>query len=113
MKIGLIHVIGTLFIVFAWSRVFLRYRDNAISLFGLIFWSLIWTSLLVVLFIPETTEFLAKKLGIGRGVDVVVYSAVVVIFYLIYRIYVKIESLEREITHVVREDALRDLPKKN
>lgn len=98
--------------MFAWSRVFLRYRDDSVSLFGLIFWSMIWIGFLIVLFIPNTTEFLAKKFGIGRGVDVFVYSGIVILFYLIYRIYVKLESLEREITQIVREDSLRDIPKK-
>lgn len=98
--------------MFAWSRVFLRYRDDSVSLIGLIFWSLIWIGFLIVLFIPETTEFIAAQFGVGRGVDVFLYAGIVILFYLIYRIYVKLESLEREITQVVREESLRDLPKK-
>lgn len=82
------------------------------SFWGLLFWSLVWLGVGVVLFLPWTTELLAERLGIGRGIDVFVYVSVVVLFYLSYRTVVKIEALEREITRVVREEALRDLPKK-
>ncbi len=111
-SISLIQIVGAAFLMFAWSRVFLRYRDDSVSLIGLIFWSLIWIGFLIVLFIPETTEFIAAQFGVGRGVDVFLYAGIVILFYLIYRIYVKLESLEREITQVVREESLRDLPKK-
>lgn len=83
------------------------------TLFGLIFWSVIWCGILIVLFIPQTTELLAKKLGIGRGVDAFLYAAIVILFYMVYRVYVKIESIERDITQIVREESLRDLPKKS
>lgn len=107
-----LHLVGTLFILFAWSRVFLRYRDNSMSFIGVSFWSLLWLSILVVLYLPETTEKLAHRLGIGRGIDVAVYASIVVLFYLVYRIYVKIDSLEQELTQAVREESLKDLPKK-
>ena len=108
-----ILVIGTLFVLFAWSRAYLRFRDDSINAFELALWSLIWAGVLVVLFLPQTTDILAEKLGIGRGVDVFIYVSIVVLFYLVYRVYVKIEGLEREITQVVREESLRDLPKKH
>lgn len=107
-----LHIVGTLFILFAWSRVFLRHRDNSISLLGVIFWSLVWLSILVILYLPETTEKLALRLGIGRGIDVAVYTSIVILFYMVYRIYVKIDSLEQELTQAVREESLKDLPKK-
>ena len=112
-SISSIQIIGAIFVLFAWSRVYLRYRDDSVSLLGLILWSVIWLGMMIVLFIPETTELFAKKLGIGRGVDAFLYGSIVILFYLVYRLYVKIESLDREITQVVREESLRDLPKKN
>lgn len=36
------------------------------------------------------------------------YISIVVLFYLIYRLYAKINNLERQITHIVREIAIRD-----
>ncbi|MBU0981388.1 DUF2304 family protein [Patescibacteria group bacterium] len=108
----LIQIVGSAFVLFAWSRVFLRYRDDTLSLWGLLFWSLIWIAVLVVLFLPHMTDLIAERLGIGRGVDVFIYSSIVVLFYLVYRVYVKIESIEQEITKVVREESLHDLKKK-
>ena len=93
------QVIGTIFVIFAWSRAFLRFLDDMLKLFAVIFWSLLWIAVLIVLFLPQTTDILATKLGIGRGDDVVIYGSLVIMYYMGYRVYVKIESLEREITH--------------
>lgn len=111
--IGEIHIIGSLFIFFAWSRVLLRYRERSFGLLGFILWTLIWATLLVVLYLPETTEILARRLGIGRGADLAIYISIVVLFYLVYRIYVKIDSLEQEITKAVREESLKEIHKKD
>ena len=56
---------------------------------------------------PDLTSSLAKLFGVGRGADVVVYLALVGLFFMVFRLMVKIEKLEREITKVVRNKALK------
>lgn len=103
----ILQIIVVLFVVFAWSRVLLRLRDRKISNWEFAFWSLLWAAVLVVLFMPGITEPIARLLNIGRGIDVIVYLSIVLLFYLMFRIYVKIEGVEQEITKVVRETALK------
>jgi len=55
---------------------------------------------------------LATLTGVGRGVDVVIYVAIIILFYLLYRLYIKIENIEREITLIVREIAILEKEKK-
>ncbi|MBU1854341.1 MAG: DUF2304 domain-containing protein, partial [Nanoarchaeota archaeon] len=50
--------------------------------------------------------------GIGRPIDVVIYASIIVLFYLIFRMYVKIESMEQNITKVVREVTINNPKKK-
>lgn len=100
-------IIIVLFVLFAWSRVFLRFRDRKISSWEFAFWSFLWIVALVVLFIPAITQPVANFLQIGRGIDVVVYLSIILLFYLVFRIYVKMEGVEQEITKVVREVSLR------
>ncbi|MFO8015514.1 MAG: DUF2304 family protein [Candidatus Woesearchaeota archaeon] len=104
----LFQIIVVLFVLFAWSRVLLRFRERKISQWEFAFWSLLWIAVLVVLFIPAITEPIAGILSIGRGVDVVVYLSIVLLFYLVFRIYVKIEGIEKEITSIVRESSLSE-----
>jgi hypothetical protein len=67
--------------------------------------------MLVVFWQPATASYLANFLGIGRGADLIVYLSVVVIFYLLFKIFVRINKIEKEITKVVREDAIKNVRK--
>ncbi len=94
------------FSLFALSRVFLRMRKSEISKGEFAFWSLLWIVIIIISVIPRTTNFLAQIVGIGRGADLALVIAVILLFYLNFRLYVKISNTEQEITRLVRELAL-------
>ncbi len=104
--ITLIQILAFVFVTFAASRAVLRAKDKKINLFELLFWLCIWGGLIVVVFFPRLTNYLAEFVGIGRGIDVIVYTSIGLLFYLIFRLYVKLEDTERGITQLVREIAL-------
>ncbi len=97
----------SIFILFALTRVFLRTREKVIPIKTAIFWTLIWLVALTGVLLPATTSKLASFFGVGRGVDVIIYIALALLFYLVYRIYVMIEDLRHEITDIVRKVALK------
>ena len=103
-----IQIFFLLFVIFALSRVILRFKDGEIHLGALIFWLIIWVGASVAVFYPEKTSHLAKVLGIGRGVDVIIYLALALLFYLVFRIHVLIENLETKFSQVIREISLKD-----
>lgn len=109
---AIIQVFAVLFISFAASRAVLRAKDKSISIGELFFWLAIWGGLIFVVFFPEYTNILADLVGIGRGVDVIIYTSITLLFYLIFRMYVKIEESEAKITRLVRELAIREKRKK-
>lgn len=102
----LIQVLGILFALFAISRVMMQIRRNAMSVESGLFWVFIWISVMLVVVFPDFLGYLANLVGVGRGVDVLIYLGIVALFYLIYTSYTKIENLEREITKIVREIAI-------
>ena len=108
-----IQILLLVFLLFAFSRVFLRYREGSIALGMFIFWVGIWILATISIISPEFTTFLARKAGIGRGADAVIYAALIVAFYLIFRLTVAIENLRHEITKVIRELALREPSRKH
>ena len=55
---------------------------------------------------------LSSILGIARGADLIVYVSVVLLFYLIFRLYVKMEKIEQDVTKVVRKIAIDETVKK-
>jgi len=61
----------------------------------------------VVVILPQTASFLANLLGVGRGADLVIYLSILVLFYIVFRIFIRLDRLDREITKIVRELALQ------
>lgn len=103
----LIQILLSLFIFFALIKIFGRYRSKEINASFVLFWCLFWLAVAVVVWHPEFSTNLANRLGVGRGSDLVLYVSVAVIFYLIFRLSVKLERTERNITKIVTALALK------
>ena len=103
-----IQVILIVFIFFAVLRTVERYHDRAIPARWFIFWVLFWVAVAVAVLVPNTTEYLSRVVGVGRVVDAVLYFATVTLFYLIFRVFVRMERIERDMTKIVRELALHN-----
>lgn len=103
-----IQIILLVFFLFAWSRVLKNYRLGEIKLKELIIWSVFWLVAGVVVIVPNSTNTIAKFVGIGRGADLVVYASLALIFYILFRIFYRLETIEKNITKITREIALKD-----
>ena len=106
-----IKILVTLFVAFAISRAFLRYRDKSFGVFALIFWSVVWGIVLFFVWLPRSSDTIARILGVGRGVEALLSVAVVGLFYAVFRLYVKLEFVEHELSSLVRSFAIRQIKK--
>lgn len=88
-------------------RACVLFKQRKLSFGSLVFWVIIWSSVGITAFIPAISYVVSQSLGISRGLDLLIYGSIVVLFYLVFRILMKLESLERKITVLVREFALR------
>ena len=111
MRFEPIHIILSIFILFAFSRVLLRFNDKTISYKEAVFWSLLWIGAAIVIFMPGFTGTLATILGIGRGADLIIYIAIILNFYIVFRLYVKLDKLDNNITTIVEKIAHKDASK--
>ena len=105
-----IVLVGMLLIatLMTWKRA----REQAISYREAILWTLLWFMAIIAVILPQTTNFLARIFGVGRGVDVVLYASVVMLFIALFRLHVSVERLERKLTDLVRMEALRKVEEK-
>jgi small membrane protein len=108
----ILQLLVFLFIFIAFIGALLRFREGKLGRQWFIFWSVFWIAAGVVVLLPQTARGLASVFGIARGVDLVVYISIIVLFALVFRILLKIEALEQEITKVVRHAALNQPEKK-
>ena len=104
-----LQIVVTIFIVFILLKLFLQKQKNRISLLAFLIWLLLWLAVLTVFWLPDTTSYLAAWLGIGRGADLVVYVSILVIFYMIFRVFVRLNKIEEGFTKVVRDDAIKNV----
>lgn len=104
-----IQILGILFLLFAISRVILRWKDHLLPTRQMFFWSFIFLGILVILLAPELSSKIATFLGIARGADAIIYASIVFIYYLVFRIFVAIENLEHKLTTLIQQNALDKL----
>ncbi len=106
-----IQVILILFVLFAWSRAVLRFKGAEIRPLEFVFWSIIWAMAIVAIFSPTSISFVSNFFGIGRAVDLIIYVAIILLFYLNFRLYVAQDVQGQTITKLVREIAIRNKKK--
>ncbi|PIS09371.1 DUF2304 domain-containing protein [Candidatus Beckwithbacteria bacterium CG10_big_fil_rev_8_21_14_0_10_34_10] len=107
-----VQILLSLFLLFAVSRVYFRFKEGTINFGSFLFWLALWLAALFTIFYPGFSNYWASLLGIGRGVDAIIYISIALLFYLVFRTNVIIENLREEISQLVREIALKDKPKK-
>lgn len=97
-----------LFALLAMSQVVRRKKEGLLSTLGLFFWIIVWIAAIGAVLYPDSTQFVADTFGIGRGTDFVVYISLAAMFFALFRLHIKIESMQRDLTKVVRCDSLKD-----
>lgn len=101
-----------IFALFALSKTVNQYRHKRVSLHWCAIWTCFWVIVIVVAFLPQTTDIVARYVGVERGADLLVYLAVVLLSYGFYRALVNNARHDREITELVRRLAITEvLPK--
>ncbi len=101
-----IQIIIAVFAAFAIARTLSQFGKKHISALWMLGWIIFWAVVILVTFLPQTTQFLANALGVGRGADLIIYVSLVALFYLLFRLFVKVESVEQEISQLVRKISL-------
>lgn len=89
-------------------RVVWRYIRHDIRGRELVWWSLFWLAVGAAVATPQTTDVVARWVGVARGADLLVYISVLALFYIVFRLLIHIERIERDITILSRTVALRN-----
>lgn len=107
-----IQILLIAFVLFAIFGALKRFRQGRLPFGWLTFWIVFWLVVGTAVLLPQTTDVVARFVGVGRGVDAAVYISVVALFYLLFRLFVKIEDMERQMTKLVRKLAIKELDEK-
>ena len=100
-QIAAMSLVGLLFL----GSVFVAVRRQASRRVALP-WALVWLAAGCAIAWPESTRYIARTLGIGRGADLVLYCFALVTMIGFFMVYVRIRRLESHLTTIVRQLAL-------
>ncbi|MBZ9571025.1 DUF2304 family protein [Methanobrevibacter sp. TMH8] len=99
----LYQVLVIIIAIVAILLIFDRYHKKKTSIQTFILWVILWVILAIFTIVPESSNILAHLIGIGRGLDLVLIFAIIGSYYLIFRVYLKIEKIDQDITELVRK----------
>ncbi len=94
------------FAILVMIRVYKQYHAQKVSGSWFFFWMIFWVLVIFVAFAPQTTDLVASAVGVGRGADLIVYISLPIIFYSIFRLVVRQDQQNKELTDLVRKIAL-------
>lgn len=106
------QIILSIIIFFIILKTFRSYLIKKISSAFFILWLFFWLAVLFLIHYTAILSSIAKLLGIGRGVDLAIYTSIILIFYLLYVLFVRISEIEKKIEKIVRKEALKDIKNK-
>ena len=90
------------------SKSYVDFRARAESLQMFLFWTLTWTMIVLLAVFPSIIDVLIASSSGGTGLGTFFGMAIVFLFFVMYRIYAKLERIEQNLTKTIQELALRD-----
>jgi hypothetical protein len=96
------------FVIFAVSRAILRFRDGKMKLYEFFFWMLLWVGFLMIILFRNFIDAVQSFFGIDPRSGVLSLIAIVLLFYLLFRLYVRVEQQEKVITDLVRKSSIAE-----
>lgn len=103
------QLLAILIILFLLFKLIWQKRNKQIFVNEFIFWLLFWIiALLAVVFIKKIDNIVANLGFSGSGIDVLLYISIVVLFYWVFSMRLKLEKMDRNITKIIREISLKN-----
>jgi hypothetical protein len=103
------QILALVIISFFLARQFFLKQKKQISANEFIFWLVFWLlAALAIIFLKWIDRFVANLGFSGSGIDILLYLGVVVLFYFIFRLRLRLEKIEKDITKIIREIALKN-----
>ena len=109
MFILVVKFVSVILAAIAVSKSYVDFKSRIESLPIFLFWLVTWTTIVVISLRPSIVVDVIRSYGEGQtGLGTVFGMGLVFLFFIVYRIYVKLDRLQQSLTKMVQELALRD-----
>ncbi|MDZ4217189.1 MAG: DUF2304 domain-containing protein, partial [Candidatus Gracilibacteria bacterium] len=93
---SLVSLLTPLFSLLMVLRALSLYRRRMQTWRELLLWTVLWIGIGFVAWAPSVLDYLPPVVGIKSGVNVLIFFGFVMLFYGFFRLFVKVEELERK-----------------
>jgi hypothetical protein len=99
-----LFAIGLALLSLVW--VLQRFRRTRRFTIELIAWLTCFSGLGAVVFVPHATDRFAQWIGVSTGFNALTFIAVTVLLVLVFRILMRLQKVERDLTRLIRANAI-------
>ncbi|MDP2708445.1 MAG: DUF2304 family protein [bacterium] len=101
------QAIALIIIALILARLFWQKQKKYISLNEFLFWLAFWLLAALLIASLKFIDRLVADLGFsGSGIEVLLYLSIAGLFYFVFRLRLKLEKIEKDITEIVKHIAL-------
>ena len=103
----IIQLVILAFSIFALSRVINNIRARNTDKIGMWFWVVFWIVIIFATLFPGLIDSVFLFFGVESVAEFGLYSMMILLAYMIFRLYARIEDTEKNITKIVRTIAIK------
>lgn len=102
------QIIAVLIIIFFLIKLFRQWKKKNISINEFCFWMIFWITAMLVIFFIKPIDRLVINMGFSAsGINLAFYLAVMLLFYLIFKIRLKMLKIEKDLSEIARQISLK------
>ena len=92
------------------ASIFSKFRKKQLPFIWFTFWSFIWAGLIFIISMPQVADELAPffGLGTGRGIELFLFLAILIILFLVFRIFLRMLQIESQISKIISHLAIAE-----
>lgn len=100
----LLATIALIFLLGAVSK-FLK-KESGQTFFKVLLSTIVWGAIFVFSLLPQSVHTISERLGLGSNLNTLIFIGFVLIFIILFKLLGIIERIERNISELVRKEAL-------
>jgi len=88
------------------------HREHNQTFFKIFFSTIIWFGIVFFSIFPDEASRISEKLGLGESLNTLIFIGFVIVFTILFKIINIIERTEKNISEIIRKEALSKIKEK-
>jgi len=98
------QIIAIIIIFYFLVKLFLQRKNKKISKNEFLFWGAFWVLAVFAILSIKWIDKVVASLGFsGSGIEILLYFSIIILIYLVFKLRLRLEKVEKDITKIVRE----------